>query len=85
LFGRDPIAFQEMPKRVPQPGAYGIRAMAGSLYEWVSDARGQLMLIGGSAFSTKEACHLDASLRALYEVSEYERGLRLVLLPNEKR
>jgi hypothetical protein len=87
LFGRqDRIKFHEAPQPVYQQGAYGLRAMPGSLYEWVRDPRGQqLMLIGGSAFSPKAACLLDAPLRAAYEITEDQRGLRLILLPKGRR
>jgi hypothetical protein len=83
-FGHDALAAQELPRRAYQPGAFGLRGMAGSLYEWVTEPSGQYRLIGGSAVSPKEACRLDAPLRAGIEVASYERGVRLVLMPGRR-
>jgi hypothetical protein len=84
FFGHDYLTAQEMPKRDYAAGAFFLRGMAGSLYEWVSDAQGAFRLIGGSAVSPKEACRLDAHLRSGIEVADYERGFRLVLIPRAK-
>lgn len=81
FFGHDALTAQELPRRAYLPGAFGLRGMAGSLYEWVTEPSGQYRLIGGSAVSHKEACRLDAPLRAGIEVAPYERGVRLVLMP----
>jgi Sulfatase-modifying factor enzyme 1 len=84
FFGHDAIAAQEMPRRLHAPGAFHLRGMAGSLYEWVIDPHEQFRLIGGSAVRRKEDCRLDAPLRSLGEVEHYERGLRLVLIPSAR-
>jgi hypothetical protein len=81
LFGRDLASIRESPPGLAEPAAFGLRAMGGSLYEWVVDSDERLRLIGGSAVAPKSACRLDAPLRSGLEVAEYERGVRLVLLP----
>jgi hypothetical protein len=81
FFGHDALSAHELPRRAYLAGAFGLRGMAGSLYEWVTDPAGQYRLIGGSAVSHKEACRLDAPLRAEIEVAPYERGVRLILMP----
>jgi hypothetical protein len=87
LFGRAFLTAREMPKQSLQPGAFGLRAMPGSLYEWVIDGSGaqqRLRLVGGSAFSPKEACRLDSAPKSQQGVEDYERGLRLALLPRRR-
>jgi hypothetical protein len=84
LFARDIIAVREMPKRALLPGAFGIHAMPGSLYEWVVDSQGRLRLTGGSMTSPKEACRLDAPPLSEHALKDYQRGLRLVLLPRAR-